>query len=205
MKAKIKALYTTILPNKRINHFIMILFILGFVSGAFFLTIISAEEKTIITSQITNFISNINNNSINKIELLKNTIMSTSIQAAIIWILGLSIIGVIINILFIYIKGFILGFTLSSIILTYKIKGILFSFIYVFPNELIKVLIILIIGVYSLTLSIDIIKELTKKKGNDLRKIFKRYIVVLIISIILIALTSVYEAFVIPIFLNVIY
>ena len=205
MKAKIAAIYNLILPNKRINRFILILFIIGFISGAFFLTIIGTEEKELVTSQITNFISNINNNTISNLDMLKSSIISNYIYIILLWILGLSIIGVIINIFFIYLKGFILGFSLSSIILTYKVKGLLFCLIYIFPNELVKIFVILLLGVYSLTLSIDIVRELLKKKNSELRKVFKRYLSVLGISIILVGLSSLYEAYVIPNLLNLIY
>ena len=200
-----RAIYDVILPNKRINRVILILFIIGFISGCLFLTIVNTDEKEIIISQITNFISNINNNSIDNLDLLKNSLINNYVYVIVLWILGLSILGVIINIFLVYIKGFILGFTLSSIVLTYKTKGILFSLVYVFPNELIKVLVILLLGVYSLTLSLDIVKELLKKNNNELRKVFKRYVVILCISIILMGVSSLYESYVIPDLLNFIY
>ena len=205
MFAKMRAIYDVILPNKRINRVILILFIIGFISGCLFLTIVNTDEKEIIISQITNFISNINNNSIDNLDLLKNSLINNYVYVIVLWILGLSILGVIINIFLVYIKGFILGFTLSSIVLTYKTKGILFSLVYVFPNELIKVLVILLLGVYSLTLSLDIVKELLKKNNNELRKVFKRYVVILCISIILMGVSSLYESYVIPDLLNFIY
>lgn len=205
MGARLKVMYDLVLPNKRINRFVLLLFIIGFISGALFLTIVNTEDKEIVISQITNFITNIDNNSVNNLDILKNSLINNYVYIFVIWILGLSIVGVIINIFLVYLKGFILGFTLSSFVLTYKVKGILFSLIYVFPNELIKILIILLLGVYSLTLSKDIIKELLKKKNNDIRIVFKRYVVVLGISIILVGICSLYEAYVIPNLFSFIY
>jgi stage II sporulation protein M len=205
MKAKIKAIFNLILPDKKVNRFVLVIFIIGFISGCFFLTIISTEEKTIIADQITNFIANINNNTLNNITIFKNNLISNLLYIIILWILGLSIIGIIINIFLIYLKGFILGFTISSIVLTYKIKGILFNLIYVFPNELLKILMLITIGVYSLTLSISILREILKKNNNKLRTLFKRYTIILIISIFLCCLTSLFEAFVLPNILNLVY
>jgi stage II sporulation protein M len=205
MKSKIKALYNLILPNKRINNFVLIIFIIGFISGCFFLTIISTEEKTIVANQITNFITNINNNTLNNITIFKNNLISNLIYIILLWILGLSIIGIIINVFIIYIKGFILGFTISGIILAYKIKGLLFGLIYIFPNELFKILTIIILGVYSLTLSFGIIKELLKKNNNKLRLLFKRYVIVLVLCIFIMVISSLFEAFVLPNLLNIVY
>lgn len=205
MKAKIKAIYNTVLPNKRINSFILVLFIIGFLTGAFFLTVINTDEKTLITTKITNFITNINNNTLNSISIFKDNIITNYIFIFILWFLGLSIIGVFINIFLVYLRGFILGFTISSIILTYKAKGLLFNLIYIVPNELIKILLIILLGTYSVSLSISIVKELLKKKDNNLRRVFKRYIAVLILSLILGLLTASYEAFILPNLFNLIY
>lgn len=205
MKAKIKAIYNTVLPNKRINSFILVLFIIGFLTGAFFLTVINTDEKTLITTKITNFVTNINNNTLNSISIFKDNIITNYIFIFILWFFGLSIIGVFINIFLVYLRGFILGFTISSIILTYKAKGLLFNLIYIVPNELIKILLIILLGTYSVSLSISILKELLKKKDNNLRRVFKRYIAVLILSLILGLLTASYEAFILPNLFNLIY
>lgn len=205
MKAKIKAISNLILPNHKINFFVLILFVIGFLSGAFFLTIINTDEKSIVINQITNFITNINNGTLDSISILKNNLITNLGYVLIMWILGLSIIGIVVNIFLIYMKGFILGFTLSSVVITYKIKGILFSLIYIFPNELLKILVTIILGVYSLTLSFCILRELMKKKDNNLRKIFKRYLVILGICIIIMLLSSMYEVYVLPIILNLVY
>ena len=205
MKAKIKATYNLILPDKKINYFVIILIAVGFITGAFFLTLISSSEKATITDQITNFITSINNQTLDNLSIFKNSLFSNLILILIIWLLGLSIIGIILNIFLIYLKGFVLGFTISSIILSYKAKGLLFSLIYIFPNELLKIIILLILGVYSLTLSLNIIKELLKKNNNNLRTIFKRYFIIIIICLILSLLSSLYESFVLPNLLNVIY
>ena len=174
-------------------------------TGAFFLTVINTDEKTLITTKITNFVTNINNNTLNSISIFKDNIITNYIFIFILWFFGLSIIGVFINIFLVYLRGFILGFTISSIILTYKAKGLLFNLIYIVPNELIKILLIILLGTYSVSLSISILKELLKKKDNNLRRVFKRYIAVLILSLLLGLLTASYEAFILPNLFNLIY
>lgn len=205
MRARIKATINLIFPNSKINNFVLILFIIGFLTGAFFLTAISVDEKTLITDKIINFISSINNNTFDSIAVFKDNIITNYIFILLLWILGLSIIGIVLNVFLVYLRGFILGFTLSSIILTYKIKGIIFSLIYIVPNELIKIILIMLLGTYSISLSLSITKELLKKKENNLRKIFKRYIVILLFSLILGLFSASYEAFILPKLFNLVY
>ena len=54
--------------------------------------------------------------------LLKNSLIEGMILIILSWILGMSIIGVIFNIFFIYMKSFTIGFSISSFILVYKYK-----------------------------------------------------------------------------------
>ena len=120
------------------------------------------------------------------------------------WILGMSIIGVIFNIFFIYMKSFIIGFSISSFILVYKYKGILSSLIYVIPSQLINILIILILGVYTLLFSKYLFKMIfLKDKTVNLGKFFKKYVLVFGICIILYLVSSLCEAYLLPSLLKV--
>ena len=55
-----------------------------------------------------------------------------------IWILGMTIIGVLFNIFILYLKGFIFGFSLSAFIITYSYKGIILSILYINSNNIFK-------------------------------------------------------------------
>ena len=90
--------------------------------------------------------TNINTNNINNLNSFKNSLIEGMILIILSWILGMSIIGVIFNIFFIYMKSFTIGFSISSFILVYKYKGILSSLVYTIPSQLINILIILILG-----------------------------------------------------------
>ena len=199
MKKKINNFLSIILPNKKVNIFTILIITLGIISGSIFLIILNNSDKELIISKITSFMSNINLNKINNLEAFKNAIIENSIFILIMWVLGASIIGIIINIFLTYMRGFIVGFSVSSFILTFKYKGIISSLIYVFPTTIINLLITILISVYSFSFTIILYKSIFNKTNNLMIKGYiKKYIYILLISLGLAFISSLSEAFLLP-------
>lgn len=204
MNKKLNSGLALILPNKKVNLFVIFIVILGIISGSLFLMVLNENDKSEVINEISTFMTNINTNNINNLNSFKNSLIEGMILIILSWILGMSIIGVIFNIFFIYMKSFIIGFSISSFILVYKYKGILSSLIYVIPSQLINILIILILGVYTLLFSKYLFKMIfIKDKTVNLGKFFKKYVLVFGICIILCVISSLCEAYLLPSLLKV--
>lgn len=204
MNKKLNSGLALILPNKKVNLFVIFIVILGIISGSLFLMVLNDNDKSEVINEISTFMANINTNNINNLNSFKNSLIEGMILIILSWILGMSIIGVIFNIFFIYMKSFTIGFSISSFILVYKYKGILSSLIYVIPSQLINILIILILGVYTLLFSKYLFKMIfLKDKTVNLGKFFKKYVLVFGICIILCLVSSLCEAYLLPSLLKV--
>lgn len=186
-----------ILPNKKINFFIITIMILGIISGSIFLMISNETDKTSVITQIETFFKNISNNSIDNGLAFKNSLIINYLFVGSIWILGLSMIGIIINIFLTYIKGFLVGFSISSIFLTYKSKGILACLLYTFPTQIINIIVVSLLSIYSIMFSKNLLEIITSKKNNN-RLMLKKYIVILMLCIILSFISSLLEVYVFP-------
>lgn len=204
MNKKLNSGLALILPNKKVNLFVIFIVILGIISGTLFLMVLNENDKSEVINEISTFMTNINTNNINNLNSFKNSLIEGMILIILSWILGMSIIGVIFNIFFIYMKSFTIGFSISSFILVYKYKGILSSLIYVIPSQLINILIILILGVYTLLFSKYLFKMIFfKDKTVNLGKFFKKYVLVFGICIILCVISALCEAYLLPSLLKV--
>ena len=204
MNKKLNSGLALILPNKKVNLFVIFIVILGIISGSLFLMVLNENDKSEVINEISTFMTNINTNNINTLNSFKNSLIEGMILIILSWILGMSIIGVIFNIFFIYMKSFIIGFSISSFILVYKYKGILSSLVYTVPSQLINILIILILGVYTLLFSKYLFKMIfIKDKTVNLGKFFKKYVLVFGICIILCLVSSLCEAYLLPSLLKV--
>lgn len=204
MNKKLNSGLALILPNKKVNLFVIFIVVLGIISGSLFLMVLNDNDKSEVINEISTFMSNINTNNINNLNSFKNSLIEGMILIILSWILGMSIIGVIFNIFFIYMKSFTIGFSISSFILVYKYKGILSSLVYTVPSQLINILIILILGVYTLLFSKYLFKMIfIKDKTVNLGKFFKKYVLVFGICIILCLVSSLCEAYLLPSLLKV--
>ena len=188
-----------ILPNKRINIFVICLLFLGVIAGAIFAGIIGMNDKTLVIEKIKLFIDNINNNSLNSIHIFKNSISINLIYITIIWLLGMALLGIICNIFILFIKSFIFGFSISAFILTYSYKGLAISFLYLIFGQLLNLIIIIILTIYSITFSYQLLLLIFKNNSNiHIKKTIKNYFIIFIISIILSIISSISESFILP-------
>lgn len=204
MNKKLNSGLALILPNKKVNLFVIFIVVLGIISGSLFLMVLNDNDKSEVINEISTFMANINTNNINNFNSFKNSLIEGMILIILSWILGMSIIGVIFNIFFIYMKSFTIGFSISSFILVYKYKGILSSLVYTVPSQLINILIILILGVYTLLFSKYLFKMIfIKDKTVNLGKFFKKYVLVFGICILLCLVSSLCEAYLLPSLLKV--
>lgn len=194
-----------IFPSKKINLTVIIILFLGVTSGAIFANVIDLNDKKLVLDKIQLFISNINNQAINNIQVFKNSILTNLSYSIIIWILGLTIIGILINIFLLYLKGFIFGFSLSAFIMTYSYKGIILSILYTFFGQLLNLIVIIILTIYSIMFTTNFIKQIVKSKQNiNIPKYFKNYTLIFLITIIITLISSISETFLFPTLIKII-
>lgn len=199
MNDKYKSIKNIFVPNKKLNIFITIILFFGLTSGAIFSTLINRNDTNTVVERIKLFISNINGNSLNSITVLKESLSINLIYLIIIFFLGITIVGIIINIIISYLKGFILGFSLSSFIITYKYRGIALSLLYLIFGQLLNTIVVIIISTYSILLSSILISLIFKNnKRNELRVFVKKYLLVFLMCLIITIISSVSEAFILP-------
>ena len=198
MNKKLTKIKNIILPSKKTNYFIITILILGIISGSVFLMVLNETDKTSVLNQIQTFFTNIDTSNINSGLAFKNSIITNMIYITLIWILGMSIIGIFINIFLVYLKGFLLGFSIGSIFSCFGFKGIVGVFIYIFPHQLLNIFCIIILGIYSIMFTVKLFEYIMGKKNNNMRSMLKKYTIIYIFTIIVSLLSSLSEAYLLP-------
>lgn len=194
-KAKLREL---ILPNKKINFFVSTILILGILSGAIFLMMSNEADKSSVVKQIQTFFTNISTNSIDNGLALRNSLTINYIFVGTLWILGLSMIGVLVNIFLTYIKGFLVGFSVASIFFTYGYKGILASILYTFPSQILNIIVVIVLSIYSIMFANNLFHMIFSKKNMNNRTMLKKYFVILMGCIIISFISSILEVYLFP-------
>lgn len=180
MKQKLDKLKVDLKINHTYQLFFLTIFFLSLIFGIFFALFLKGSDKELVKNYLEQFFSVIQNNQFPFLETFLNTSLSFLFLCFIVWLLGMSVLGLPINLFLFFTKGFTLGFTLASLFMHFKMKGFLFSIIYLIP-ELIFLILLAILLYYACSLSIKIIQSVLKKKTIDFKPIRNRYLFVLML------------------------
>ena len=188
--------------DKRIMTFLNVIAIIGIITGSIFMVVLNKNDKETVLKAIKDFFENLMNNEFNFTTTFKNTIISNFLFSLIIWIIGISVVGVLVVIFIVFYKSFTLGFTIASIIYTYSIKGCLIALLYIFPHMVINILILLYLSSYSIKLSIILIKSILRKDSFNFKSFINNYLKIYLITLIVLIMSSLYESFIAPVLLR---
>lgn len=188
--------------NQKMILILLGITIIGIIAGSVFMTFITNEDKTLSAEYLKSFFDNIGNNKLDYIASLKNNFLSSFIYITIIFLLGISVIGVPIALIMYFAKSFTLGFTLSTIILNYGFKGILYTIIYIFPSHIIKLILFTMLVMYAIKVSSYLIYAIFNKLEINFKDIMNKYFKVFVICLIGITITSILDTFLTPFLLE---
>ena len=184
--------------NKKIFVFLFVLMLMGIIAGSIFTTILNSSDKELVINHLNEFIDNINNNKLDYIFALKNNLITNISYVILIWLLGISVIGLPIIIIMFFTKCFILGFSVGAVLTTFKLKGILVSLVYVFPGQVISLLFLLLLMMYSMSFTFKMIYAILKKKSIDFKLIMNKYFKILLIVLSVVILMNLYDTYLMP-------
>lgn len=181
--------------------FFTIIFLVALIAGSIFSIIINSGDKLLVTEHLNNYFNNLDK--INYYNEFKSNIILNYIYITLIWILGFGILGIPILILFYFLKSFILGFVLGSIILNYKFKGVILGILYLIPSNIINMIIYTILIINALNLSLKLLNSIIFKKTIDFKQYVSKYTKLFFVIIILITISNAYEVFLLPKIFNI--
>lgn len=196
MNKKIFEARNKLVKQKKFYEILIIIIIISLVAGIIYVFFLSNNDKNMVLNNINKYFSMIKTSvEIDYTKSLLNSILINCLYCILIWLLGISIIGFPIILGILIFKSFTLGFSTASIIMRYKFKGLLGAFLYVFPHQIVTLIIYLLLSFYSLSFCYKLFSSLFLKKNVLFKYGMKKYIKVLIISLICTIITSFYEVF----------
>ena len=179
--------------------YLIIIIIIGIIVGILFSNILSTEDNKLVTNKITEYFNNLKNDvPINYLKNLLSSLKNNLLYIGIIWILGLSVIGLLFNNFILFFKSFVLGFSIGSIINIYLYNGLILSFLYVFPSLIINIIVLLIMTYFANDFSMKLFNLLFRKKEIKFSLIIKRYSKILLCLSIILIISSLIETFIMP-------
>ncbi len=173
---------------------------MGIITGALFMTVLSSADKELVRETLSSFLESVEPS--NYPLFLRGNLVINLLFILAIWILGFSVIGLVIVIFILFYKSFTISFSISSFIANYGLKGSLLGFLYHFPHQIIYLVIYLYLGCYAIKVSFLLVQSIIKRKSLDFKLVMNRYLLVLGISLFIVTLFTCFETFVTPILLK---
>ncbi len=172
MKSKLRELLSRHFKNNIHKYFLLaVAFATGVAAGAFAVNGLSSLQRYELTSYLNGFMELLDGHAVDSSELLRISVEDNVKIVLLLWVLGVSVIGIPFIFITIGIRGFITGFSSGFIIKALGVKGAVFSVFAFLPKELVAVPCLIALGVNGINFSQNIVRK--RSFQNTLRNSFK--------------------------------
>lgn len=181
--------------NVRTYFILIIIFLVGLIIGLIVVNNSSLDQETEITSYLNNFITELKNGSkLDYFKLLKSSFFNNLLLVLILWFMSSTVIGIPIVYGVIGYKGFSMGYTISSVILSLGTgKGIAFVLSSMLLHNIILIPSMLAVAVSGINLYKSIIKD---RRKENIKIEIVRHTVFSLIMLAIMALGSLIETYI---------
>lgn len=180
--------------------FIIALFLMGIIFGAVVVNSLSYEARNDLLQYMQNFFNELAGGRIaDPTVLFKEAIGNDFQYIALIWLLGLSVIGLPVLFVLIFVRGMFLGFTVGFLVSQMGTKGFGVAMVSVFPQNLLIIPIDIFLTVVAVACSLRIIRQLLMKiRKEPLLPQFINYLLILVVSSGALVVACAFEAYISP-------
>lgn len=184
--------------NLSLYTFTTILIFIGIFFGAVIVNSLNIEQKNDLYLYLTRFFNQMMHEpGMTAADLFNQSFSHYLKYIGLIWILGISVIGLPIILILLFLKGIVIGFTVGFLVSQMGIKGFFLALVSVLPQNLILIPTFIIVGVASISFSLRMIR-MQFKRTQPFGPLFVKYSLLMIGVIGLIALSSSIEAWISP-------
>lgn len=180
--------------------FVAVLFLVGVIFGALMVNALSLEQRQDLEGYLGNFFVTVHHGtSGGETGAYWDIAMLHLKWIGLIWILGLSVIGLPGILVLDFMKGVLIGFTVGYLVGQYSWKGLLFALVSVAPHNLFVIPILLVCSVAAMTFSIYIIRNrLLMQRAPAGQRPFASYLLLTLVMAGLLLGVASFETWVTP-------
>ncbi len=184
--------------------FIVVLFLMGVIFGAIVVNSMSFTQKEDLFYYLSQFFGQVSDEKVaEKGDLFMQSFFHNSKFIGLIWVLGISIIGLPVILILLFVKGMVVGFTVGFLVSQMGWKGFMLAAVSILPQNLIIIPVFIIMASLSVIISLKMIKkQFMKKFAQPVMPLFKGYLIALLAAVIFISAASGIEAYLSPLLMK---
>lgn len=185
--------------NQSLYVFTIVLFAMGVIFGAVIVNSLALAQKQDLFGFLQYFFKNMDQNGIPDPSQHFQQAMGYYLKTVgIMWIFGLSIIGVPMILLLLFLKGIVVGFTVGFLVNEFQWQGVTFSLAGVLPQNMLIVPAYIIIGVAGISFSLRLIKTRLLTNRGEIWPHFISYSLLIVAMVAVLAIAALFESYISP-------
>jgi stage II sporulation protein M len=146
--------------QKSLYIFVTVLFLMGVIFGAVIVNTLDLQQQEGLLTYLSHFFEGLHQDGIADPEVAFQHSLGDHLKTlGLLWILGLSVIGIPILLIFIFLKGLVVGFTVGFLVSQLSWKGLWFAFVSVVPQNLLVIPVFIIVAVSGMNFSLLLVKN----------------------------------------------
>ncbi len=146
--------------NKTIYLFTSVLFLMGIIFGAIIVNSLSLTQKHDLYMYLSQFFGQVAGGEVAEAKaMFAQSFAHYAKYFGLMWLLGLSIIGLPIILILLFLKGVVVGFTVGFLVNQMGLSGFLLSFVSIMPQNFILVPAFIIVGTASITFCLKMVRQ----------------------------------------------
>lgn len=184
--------------------FVAVLFLVGVIFGALMVNALSLEQQQDLARYLGNYFVTVDQGNGLSVQDTYWSIAGLHLKwVGLIWICGLSVIGLPGILILDFLKGVLIGFTVGYLVGQFSWKGLLFALVSVAPHNLLIIPVLLICSVAAITFSLHIIKNrVLMHHNNNFKRPFVSYVgLTLVMALLMLGISS-FETWVTPVMMR---
>ncbi|WP_400163864.1 stage II sporulation protein M [Brevibacillus sp. TJ4] len=194
-----QTIHTYAREHQSLYWFTIVLFAMGIVFGAVLVNSLPLSQKQELFAFLQYFFNSLSEQgtSPSKAHFFES-FGHYAKTVGIMWVLGLSIIGLPMILLMLFLKGVVVGFTVGFLVNQMQWQGVSFAMMGVLPQNLLVVPALFIVGVSGISFSLRLIKTRLVSKRDGIMPHFVGYTALVVAMLGVLALASLFETFISP-------
>jgi stage II sporulation protein M len=190
--------------HSSIYLFITVLFLIGVVFGAIVVNSLNFSQKQDLYYYLSRFFGQVvEGKYASATEMFQQSYFHNIKYVGLMWLLGISIIGLPIILILLFLKGVVVGFTVGFLVNKMGWNGFLLSTVSVLPQNLLIIPAFIIVGTVAVAFSLKMIRQQFMKRANEqIFQLLTKYTVLMIGISLVLVLASAFEAFASPVLMK---
>jgi stage II sporulation protein M len=200
-----KKMYQSVVATHFREHssiylFVVVLFLMGVIFGAIVVNSLTFSQKEDLAYYLSQFFGEVSNGKVAASkDVFAQSLFDNSKFIGMMGILGISIIGLPVILIVLFMKGLVIGFTVGFLVNQMGWNGFLLSFVSVLPQNFIIIPVFIITATIAVSISLKMIRrQFMKKISEPILPLLGRYALVFVVAGLFLVSAALFEAYISP-------